>query len=227
MNNIIVISLGGSTVVPEKINTKFLKTFRKLIISQIKKGYKFIIIVGGGKVCREYQHAASKITKLTSEDIDWLGIHTTRLNAHLLRTIFRDYAYNRVIKNPKEENIKFKEKILIAAGWKPGWSTDYDAVLLAKNFGVKTIINLTDITHVYNKDPSKHKDAVPLNEITWVEYREIVGDKWHPGLNAPFDPVASKIAQKLKLKVAILKGTQIKNLENFLNKKKFVGTLIS
>lgn len=227
MNKTIIISLGGSTVVPDKINTRFLKAFRKLIIKKIKTGYRFIIIVGGGKTCRNYQNAASKVSRLNSEDIDWLGIHATRLNAHLLRTIFRDYAHHRVIKNPKERNIEFREKVLIAAGWKPGWSTDYDAVLLAKNFNVKTIINLTDIAHVYNKDPSKHKDAKPVSEISWSVYRKIVGDKWHPGLNAPFDPIASKIAQKSKIRVVIMKGTQIKNLENFLKRKKFVGTTIS
>ncbi len=227
MNKTVVISLGGSIVVPGKVNTRFLKQFRKLIIQQIKKGFKFIIIVGGGKTCRNYQKAASKITKLTSEDIDWLGIHTTRLNAHLLRTIFREYAHKRVIKNPTEKNIKFKEKILIAAGWKPGWSTDYDAVMLAKNFKVNTIINLTNLSHVYDKDPKLYKNAKPLNQLSWKKYRNIVGDKWHPGLNAPFDPVASKIAQKSKIKVYILKGTNIKNLENFLNKKEFIGTTIS
>ena len=226
MSKTIVISLGGSIVVPGKVNTRFLKGFRKLIIPQIKKRFRFIIIVGGGKTCRDYQKAASKITKLTSEDIDWLGIHTTRLNAHLLRTIFREYSHRRVIKNPTEKNIKFREKILVAAGWKPGWSTDYDAVMLAKNFHIKTIINLTNISHVYNKDPKKHKDAKPLKRLSWQGYRKIVGSKWDPGLNLPFDPVASKVAQKLKLKVVILKGTNLKNLENFLNGKGFVGTTI-
>ena len=32
-----------------------------------------------------------------------------------------------------------------------------------------------------------------------ADFRKIVGDKWHPGLNAPFDPVASKMAEKLKM----------------------------
>jgi uridylate kinase len=226
MNKLIVISLGGSIVMPGDINMRFLKSFRNLIISQIKKGHRFIIIVGGGKVSRDYMNAASKISKLTDEDIDWLGIHGTRMNAHLLRTIFRDYAHKRVIKNPKEKNIKFKEKILIAAGWKPGWSTDYDAVLLARNFKVKTIINMTKLSYVYTKDPDKHKDAKPLKQISWGEYRKIVGDQWHPGLNAPFDPVASKLAQKLGLKVIILKGTAVKNLKKCIQRKKFVGTVV-
>lgn len=226
MNKTIIISLGGSIVMPGKVNIRFLKVFRELIIRQTRKGFRFIIIVGGGKVTREYQNAASKITKLTNEDIDWLGIHGTRLNAHLLRTIFREYAHKRVIKNPTEKNIKFREKVLIAAGWKPGWSTDYDAVMIAKNFNVNTIINLTNISYVYNKDPKKHKDAKPLEKISWQGYRKIVGDKWDPGLNTPFDPVASKVAQRLNIKVVIMKGTDLKNIDRFLNRKNFVGTTI-
>ena len=53
----------------------------------------------------------------------------------------------------------------------------------------------------------------------------MVGDKWDPGLHAPFDPVASKHAQKEKMKVVIM-GKNLKNLDNFLNGKRFKGTVV-
>ena len=115
---------------------------------------------------------------------------------------------------------------MIAAGWKPGCSTDYDAVLLARNFGVKTIINLSNIEKVYTKDPNKYPDARPIDKISWQDFRKIVGDRWDPGLNTPFDPVASKIAEQLRLKVIIAKGTNLKNLEKIIEGKRFVGTRI-
>jgi len=220
----VVISLGGSLIIPSGIDVTFLKKFRRLILKFIINK-KFIIISGGGKICRVYQKAASKITKLTDDDIDWLGIHATRLNAHLLRTIFREYAYPRIINNP-EEKIKLNKPLLIAAGYKPGSSTDYDAVLLAKNFGVKTLINLTDIGYVYDKDPGRYKDAKPLKQMTWKAYRKISGNKWDPGLNLPFDPVAARRAEKIKLKVVVMNGKNIKNLDNFLSGKSFKGTVI-
>lgn len=227
MEKIIVISVGGSAVVPEKIDINFLKEFKKLIVSQVEKGKRFILIVGGGRVAREYQGAASEITGLSDEDIDWLGIHATRLNAHLLRTIFRDYAHKRIINNPKEEGIDFQEKILIAAGWKPGWSTDYDAVLLAQNFGADTVVNLSNIEYVYDSDPRENENAKPFTKLSWADYRAIVGDEWHPGLNAPFDPVASKVAQESEMKIVILKATNIDNIEKYLEGKEYKGTLIS
>ena len=84
---VIVISLGGSVIVPDKIDIVFLKAFRRLIRDYLKK-YKFIIVTGGGKTARNYIDAAGKICRINNEDKDWLGIHCTRLNSHLLKTIF-------------------------------------------------------------------------------------------------------------------------------------------
>ena len=113
----IIISLGGSIIVPGSIDYKFLKEFRKLIKSYLRK-YKFAIITGGGKTARNYIDAADKSFKITDEDKDWLGIHATRLNAHLVRTIFRDVAKPKIVRNPTKK-VKF-DKVLIGAGWRPG-----------------------------------------------------------------------------------------------------------
>ncbi|GIW66832.1 MAG: uridylate kinase [Candidatus Parcubacteria bacterium] len=222
---VFIISLGGSLVVPEEIDFKFLKRFKDLIEKEIKRGKKFIIIVGGGKTARKYQQVAKKLTQVSNEDLDWLGIHATRINAHLLLTIFRKNSYYRIIKNPKEK-VNFKEKILIAAGWKPGFSTDYDAVLLAKTYKSNTIINLTNINYVYNKDPNKFENVKPLKKIRWKDYLRLIDGKWFPGMSAPFDPLASKLAYKLKLNVIILNGKHLQNLEIYLSKKIIKGTLI-
>lgn len=225
MGKIIVMSLGGSIIVPDSINTRFLRDFRKLIIRHIKRGKRFIIISGGGRTSRRYQKAASEIVELDRDDVDWIGIHGTRLNAHLLRTVFKDYAKEAIVKDPTKR-IGWKEKVLIASGWKPGFSTDYDAVLLAKQFGVKTILNLSDIDYVYDKDPARYSSAKPLRSIGWKDFRKIVGDKWDPGLNKPFDPVATKEAQRMRMRVVIMNGRGLKNLDSFLSGKKFRGTVI-
>lgn len=223
--NLFVISLGGSLVVPNEIDLNFLKKFKAFILKHIKRNKKFIIIVGGGKIARKYQQSAKKLTKVSNEDLDWLGIHATRINAHLLLTIFRNYAYYRVLKNPKEK-VNFKEKILIASGWKPGFSTDFDAVWLAKTYGSDTILNLTDVDYVYDKDPSKFKNAKAFKEITWDEYLKLLNQKWIPGMSAPFDPIASKLTKKFNFKCVIINGRNLKELEKFLSGKNLKGTLI-
>lgn len=228
----IVISLGGSLIVPKEINWEFLKEFRGEIIKQTKKGKKFIIVTGGGDTARKYQNASGKITKLTRDDMDWLGIHSTRLNAHLIKTIFRTYAHPRINKNPRTKedlmsHFKKGEKIMVAAGWRPGWSTDYVSTILAERLGARKVINLSNIKYVYDKDPKKFKDAKKIKEINWKEFRLIVGNDWDPGLNAPFDPIASKHAQKLGLEVIVAEGRNIENLKIILEGKEgFKGTVI-
>jgi len=221
----VVISLGGSLIVPDGIDYEYLKKFRQFVLDHAKT-HRFYIICGGGKTARTYIEAANKITQLKPEDLDWIGIHATRLNAHLLRTIFHDIAFPRIIRDPNER-IKATQPVVIAAGWKPGWSTDYDAVLIAKNHGIQTVINLTVTDFVYDKDPKKYNDVRPFKQISWEKYRGMVGDKWTPGLNKPFDPIASKEAQQNKLKVIIANGRNFDNLKKIIRGEPYVATTIS
>ncbi len=221
-----IISLGGSLIAPlSGIDWRFLKKFRVLILSQIKLGNKFYIIAGGGATARNYIQAANKVVELTRDDLDWLGIHSTRLNAHLLRTVFRNEAHPEIITNPTRK-IQSKKKIIIASGYRPGNSTDYVATLIAEGYDAKKIINLSNINYVCDKDPRKFKEAKKQPRMDWPAFRKLAGDKWDPGLNAPFDPIASKKSQELKLEVAIMNGKKLKNLENYLAGKKFIGTVI-
>jgi uridylate kinase len=224
----IVISLGGSLIVPDEVDWKFLKQFKKIIDAKVEMGFRFIIITGGGKTCRKYQDAAKKITKLENEDVDWIGIHASRLNAHLIRTIFRDHAHAIINKNPYdlEGFLKAKEPILVAAGYRPGNSTDYIAVLMAKHFEIKKVINLSNIDYVCNKDPRKYKDAKIIKNIAWADFQKLIGETWDPGANVPFDPIASKTAAKEKMEVIILNGKKLNNFKKCLDGEKFVGTVI-
>lgn len=225
-NETVILSLGGSIIVPNGgVNLSFLKKFNQFIRQKVAAGWRFFIVTGGGSTARHYQNAAREVGALTREDVDWLGIHATRLNAHLVRSIFRDLSHIRIIKDPSDAEIT-TEPVVVAAGWKPGWSTDYIATTLAKEHKIKTLINMSNITMVYDKDPKKYPEAKPLEKINWHKFRQIVGDKWDPGLNVPFDPVASKLAEEIKLKVVILNGEDLENLENFFSGKKFVGTVI-
>src|SRR3989344_4259759 len=169
MRKTIVLSLGGSLICPNGYDFDFLKKFKKLAENYIKKNYKFIIICGGGKLARNFQEIASKSSKLNNEELDWLGIYATKINAHIVKSIFDNCAEEFVVSNPTKK-LNFKKNVLIAAGWLPGWSTDYDAVLLAKNLGIKEIINMSNVDYVYYKDPKKYRDAKKIERINWKNY---------------------------------------------------------
>ena len=227
--NLFVISLGGSLIVPEEIDWEFVKSFKELIENQIEKGKRFIIVTGGGRLARKYIEAGTRVDDIENEDKDWLGIHATRMNAHFIRTVFRKHAHPTINKNPYdlEGFLKAKESILVAAGYKPGNSTDFIAVLIGKQFGAKKIANLSNIDHVCDSDPRTNPHAKKIESIDWKEFRKIVGDKWDPGANVPFDPVASKLADEEKMEVAIMNGKNLSNLEKYLEGEKFEGTIIS
>lgn len=222
----VIISLGGSIIVPDEVNATFLKKFRAVIVGSLKKYSKVVIVAGGGKVCRKYNAAAEKVTKVPPVELDWLGIAATKLNAELIRVIFGKLAYEKVVSNPHKK-INTAKKIIIGSGYAPGSSSDLDAVVLAEQYGAKTVINLSNISHVYNKDPRKHKNAKKIGVMTWKEFKQVIGGKYVPGMNAPFDPVAAKRAEKAGIRVVVMKGTNIANFKRFLQGKPFAGTVIN
>jgi len=227
-HNTFVLSLGGALVIPgNQIDIQFLKAFNSFIRTQVSQyNRRFFITVGGGDVMRQYRDAAKAVrSEIEDGDLDWLGIHATRLNAQLVRTILKDIANPRIIKH-YEIILKVTEPVAVAAGWKPGWSTDFCAVTLCEDYGISQVINMTNVDRVYTKDPKKFPDATPIENMTWKEYREIAGTTWSPGLHVPFDPIASKRAMELGLTVHIVNGMDLKNLELVLDGKPFVGTTI-
>jgi uridylate kinase len=223
----VVIALGGSIVFPkEGIDSKFLKQFCVLVKKEIARGRRFIIVVGGGSVARVYRDAASAVARVSDEDKDWLGIHATRANAHLLRTIFREEA-DPVVFDARGKLKRLRHPVTIASGWRPGWSTDYVGVALAEDFGIPEVIMAGKADHVYDKDPARYAQAKRFDALLWKEYRRLIPSKWSPGGHMPVDPVASRLAQQKKISAIITSGKDLRNFRALLSGKAFRGTLIS
>lgn len=226
-NEVVVMSVGGSLIVPDEIDTNFLTQFKTLIERQVAENRRrFVIITGGGKTARRYQEAAGSLAELTPEDIDWIGIHATRLNGHLLRTIFRDIAHP-VVYHKLDDGIKeLDAPLIIAAGARPGNSSDYVATHYASVLGAKRLINLSNLDYVYTADPKKDLDAEKIEDIAWQDFMKLIPSEWNPGLSSPFDPVASRNAAELGIEVAQINGHKLEELEKYLNGESFVGTRI-
>jgi uridylate kinase len=169
--------------------------------------------------------ASENIIFVMYVDFDQLGIVFIYFNVEFICLLFKDVAYTEVVKNPTVK-IKTAKPVIVAGGWKPGCSTDKDAVLFAQNFKTREIYNLSNVEYIYTADPQVDPTAQKLEQVTWEELQKIVGTTWKPGLSAPFDPMATKLAKKLKLIVRFVKGSDLEAVKNVLNGKKWQGTSI-
>jgi uridylate kinase len=224
-----VLSLGGSIVAPEGPDPAFLAAFKALIVEYLEADpeRRLIFVVGGGGPARLWQKAYREVAgnAATDSDADWIGVMATRLNAQLVKAALGHYCPQDVIVDPTAVEL-FMGRVLVAAGWKPGWSTDYDAVLLAERFDADEVLNLSNIAKVYTADPRVDPKATPIDSISWADFRAIVGEEWSPGKNLPFDPIATKKAAKLGLRVVCAAGRDLENLKAILEGRAFVGTTI-
>jgi uridylate kinase len=233
-----VISLGGSVIVPDKVDTVALHRFVRMITELLKEdsGRRFIVVVGGGAPAREWQAAYHTVTLRLTElednsQADWIGIMATRLNAQLVKAVFGGYCTDDVVVDPTvgdgDNDRFFTGKVLVAAGWKPGFSSDNDAVLLAKRFGVKTVVNISNIERVYTADPKTSSSSEPLDSVSWERYRHLIGsDEWIPGKSLPFDPVASRNAEEAGIEVICAAGSDMENIRRILCGQPYIGTHI-
>lgn len=224
----LVMSVGGSLIVPDQIDTDFLIQLKQFIVDDVaNSGRRFIIIAGGGKTARRYQEAAGAVSHLDNEDLDWLGIHATRLNGHLLRTILKEVAHPVMLTNPDEIlDVPKSANVIVASGYRPGASTDLRAIQIAEKVGAEKVVNLSNIDYVYTADPKKDRDAQKIENITWTEFRKLIPEEWDPGLSSPFDPIAAKEAETHNIEVSSINGSKLEELTKYLNGQKFIGTRI-
>ncbi len=216
MSKIVVMSVGGSLINPGQIQIGLLKRLKSFVD---RNRYKFILVCGGGYNARAYP-AAAKLFGVSNVGLDEIGIKATLLNGELLRQIFKAPP---VQQEPKKMAFK---KVLVVAGWLPGCSTDFDAVLWAKKFGTRHVFNLSNTDYVFTKDPKKFKDAIPIKRISWKDYKKMISSKWSAGLSTPFDPVASRAAEKWRMKTVCINGKRLNELRKALENKSFIGTVI-
>jgi len=228
MADVTVMSLGGSLIAPDAVDTGFLASFHRLAVAHLEAAprRKLIVICGGGGLARRYQAACRELAPAaSSDDLDWIGIAATRVNAELVRRMFGPLCRGGVVTDPTAVR-RLAGRVMVAAGWKPGFSTDNDAVILARRFGAATLINLSNIAKVHTADPKADPSARPLDAVSWAEFRRIVGDEWAPGRNLPFDPSATRAAAAARLRVVFADGRNLANLEAILAGGQFVGTTI-
>ena len=227
MKKVIVLSLGGSLIIPDNINVDYLKKFKKTVLKNTEK-YKFIIVCGGGNIARKYISALSEVG-MNDLFQSFAGISATRMNARFMSYFFRQNQERGIPHTMKELKRYIRKYDVVFCGaleYKPDQTSDSTAAEIAKKF--RTIfINLTDVQGLYDKNPKEHKDAKFISKISWENFNKIIDKiKFKPGQHFVLDQTAAKMIMKSKTTTYIL-GKNMNQLENVLKGKKFKGTIIT
>ncbi len=221
MKDPVVISLGGSVIVPSGVDVRLVRKFVALV-KRVSKSRRVAITCGGGAAARTMVAAARALGVRSDEDLHWIGIRQTAINGEVVRAAL---GVEGPVLTSYDERSRFRQRIIVAAGRKPGGTTDYCAVVLARALGASTIYNITDVAGVYSADPRSSRNARLLPSLTWREFMRLLNQSLTPSMHAPFDPVASRAASKHGIRV-IVASKDMANFKRALEGKKFIGTVI-
>ncbi len=217
----VVLSLGGSVFSGE---TGKIREFAKAI-ETISQENQVFVVVGGGKVAREYIQRARELGA-TETFCDYIGIAATRMNAMLLISALPSAAKKAPEDFIEAENLSKLYKVVVMGGTFPGHTTDATAALLAEFVKADIFINATNVDGVYSADPKTDPNAVKYDRLSPQQLIEIVGkNSAKAGTNVVIDLLAAKIIERSRIKTYVILGTP----ENILKavRGEAVGTVIA
>ena len=222
-----IISLGGSLVAPDAVDTRFLAQFCALVTEQVAAHpeRRFVVVCGGGDPARRYQAAYRAVAAQPSEAAeDWVGIAATRLNAELIKQLFAELAPREVVTDPTTVT-GMEAPVLVAAGWKPGFSHDYDAAIIAERLCAAHIVKLSSVGQIHSADPRTDPGAEAYERLSWAALQRLTGDRWSPGYHAPFDPIATAHCAARGITLVVT-GGDLANLRRVIDGESFSGTIV-
>jgi len=223
----IVISLGGSLIVPETPNPTFLNNFKKTIQKNYKT-HKFVIVTGGGTTARKYITTLKKAKKSKHQQ-SLAGIKATRMNAELIMQLFGNKEANdtllKSMKQVKDNLAKNNVVICGALRYNTKATSDTTAAKLANYLGCE-FINMTNIKGLYSANPLTNKKAKFIPFISWMNFEKIALKIPHKaGQHFVLDQGASTVIRKHRIPTYII-GSDLGNLSKVLKGRKFVGTIV-
>lgn len=231
MKKIIVLSLGGSLIAPNQIDYEFLNKFKK-VLEKNKKKYKFVVVCGGGKTARTYIKGLENEKLPIKKKIYFqslLGISATRMNARFLTYFFGEDAHQGIPHNMKQIKNLLRIHNIVFCGalrYAKNQTSDSTSAKLAKYFKTQ-FINLTNVKGLYTKNPKKFRSAEFIPEISHKKFlKKAKQIEFKPGQHFVLDQTAAKVIKKHNITTYII-GQDMKQLDNLLNHKHFIGTMIS
>jgi uridylate kinase len=222
---ILVVSIGGSVLTsnldPERIR-KYASS-----IQALAEEHTTYIVVGGGRIARDYITAARDLGA-NEVECDIIGIDMTRINAKLLIAALDNTAYPVPLTSYQDaRNAALTGRVVVMGGLIPGQTTDAVSAVLAEYVGADLLINATSVDGVYTADPNLDSKAEKISSMTPSQLVDIVMKiDMSAGSNSPLDPLAAKIIQRCGVKTIVIDGREPGNI-NEAAAGRHNGTLIS
>jgi uridylate kinase len=223
----VVVSLGGSVLVPDEDDARFFADLTALL-RRVSSRVRLFAVTGGGRVARYYIETGRALG-IAERHLDNLGIGVTRMNARLLGLALKGRANAEPARTYAEAARMAKRyPIVIMAGTRPGHTTDRVSASLARFVGAARIVNATSVDGVYTADPRKDPHARLLEQITFEDLVRLSGEGHRAaGPSVVFDPVAARVLARDRIPLSVVRGRNLGALEAAILGRSFHGTLVS
>jgi uridylate kinase len=221
-----VIKLGGH-LFPARLAPETISAYAETLQTLRKSGQRLVVVMGGGRVAREYIDAARRLGA-SEFACDLIGIEVARLNARLFIARLGEDAYPEPVTSLLDLRRAFETgKIVFLGGLQPGQSTNAVGILSAEAVNADLFINATDVDGVYTADPAKDATARKLETVgTDVLLQMLLANELWAGSYPLFDPVAVKIVERSGIPTRIIDGRVPTNIAEAA-RGTALGTLIT
>jgi len=233
--NIKVLKIGGSMISKSNdslVDTEYLLSLKSLIMDNYAKfGTRFMLVAGGGRTARRYRDILETCGITNKQNLHWVGTSVNVVHAMIIKAVFDTVCDEDVLKFEEyyqDLPLKIENVVKAGGGGRPGHSGDVDTIIVAKRLGCNIIYSLKDVDGIYDSDPDKNPNAKRVNNLTWDEYLDIIGNpvEHAPGANFPIDPIAAKMAKEEDIKFIVLAGKDLPNFEKALRGEEFIGSTV-
>jgi len=222
MRDIVVVSLGGSTLYKEGVVDRvFIARVSKIFKNFSSQGNRLVVVVGGGLPSKKAAERA-RACGLSDYYADKAAIEATRENAAIVLKALGNAASGVVTQIDDAVPLLKKGKIVVSGGMHPGLTTDSTAVLYAEAIGADSVVNVSNIDGVYDSDPKTNPKAKRFDKLSHQQLIDLAVkfDERRARTNFVFDLVACKLAARSKIKILFTSKDKFRDLE------KIEGTVV-
>ena len=199
-------------MIASPLNAERIIAYSRILRSIKEKGHEVVVVVGGGKVAREFISIADGIG-LSDKEKDEIAILVSRLNARLVAAALGDYGSKEIPCTTQDvSEVLAAGKIVVMGGLRPGITTDTVAAIILESIKAKALVKATDQDGIYDVDPRKYKHARKMDKLTYNDLGVIVVKSHKPGAHGILDIESIRILERQKAKLIVVNGLKPENI---------------